>query len=367
MGRLGLSGIVLAAGYSSRMGACKALLQIDGASLLERTVRLFRETGVERIVVVTGARPEIRPFAETLNVTVVENPHFDSGMFSSVQTGIAEILKHPSATYILPVDIPLLRKKTLLSLQEHPLPAFSARIPTFGGRRGHPPLLGAEMLERVISWNEDGGLRGFLEAHGDSVSFVAVPDQGILIDADTPTHLERCRRLAETREQLPSKFECSALLDLAGTPRNVRRHCRLVARVAHELGRILEKNEPIDLHLLDRAARLHDIKKRSPDHAHSGAVFLRSFGFDGLAAVVAHHQDPSGTSVEEEVLSLADKLVRGDVVVSLDQRAQSLSQRFSDSKAIEAGQRRLSVARNTLDRIRSIAHLHGDTFSFDLS
>ena len=84
MGRLGLSGIVLAAGYSSRMGACKALLQIDGASLLERTVRLFRETGVERIVVVTGARPEIRPFAETLNVTVVENPHFDSGMFSSV-------------------------------------------------------------------------------------------------------------------------------------------------------------------------------------------------------------------------------------------------------------------------------------------
>ena len=117
------------------MGACKALLQIDGASLLERTVRLFRETGVERIVVVTGARPEIRPLAETLNVTVVENPHFDSGMFSSVQTGIAEILKHPSATYILPVDIPLLRKKTLLSLQEHPLPALSARIPTFGGRR----------------------------------------------------------------------------------------------------------------------------------------------------------------------------------------------------------------------------------------
>ncbi len=365
MERLKFSGIILAAGYSSRMGACKALLQINGASLLERAVRLFREICVERIVVVIGARPEIRPFAERLNVTVVENPNFDSGMFSSVQTGIAEVLKHPSATFILPVDIPLLRKQTLLSLQQPTFPAFSVRIPTFRGRPGHPPLLGADILRRVSSWSGDGGLRGFFEAHLDSVSYIAAADEGILIDADTPTHLERCRRLAGSRELLPSKAECSALCDLAGTPRNVRRHCRLVARVAHNLGRILEKNEPTDLRLLDRAARLHDIKKESLDHVHSGAAFLRGFGFDRLAAVVAHHQDPSGTSVEEEVLSLADKLVRGDVVVSLEQRERELFQRFSDSEAIAAAQRRLSVARKTLERIRSIARLQGEAPFFD--
>ena len=348
------------------MGACKALLPINGISLLERAVRLFRESGVERIVVVIGARPEIRPFAERLNVTVVENPNFDSGMFSSVQTGVAEILKHPSATFILPVDIPLLRKKTLLSLQELSMPALSVCIPTFKGRPGHPPLLGTDVLRRISSWKGDGGLRGFFKEHHNSVSFFYVPDEGILIDADTPTRLERCNRLADEREQLPSKSECSALFDLAGTSRRVRRHCRLVARVAHELGRILEKNEPIDQRLLDRAARLHDILKASPDHANSGAAFLHSFGFDGLADVVSHHQDPSGVSIEEDVLSLADKLVRGDAMVSLEQREQELSLRFSDSESIDAGRRKLSVARKTLDRIRSIARLHGDAFSFDM-
>ena len=366
MGKLSFAGIILAAGYSSRMGECKALLQINGVSLLERAVRLFRETSVDRIVVVIGARPEIRPFAERLNVTVVENPNFDSGMFSSVQTGIAEIMKRPSATFVLPVDIPLLRKHTLLSLQKSPFPAFSARIPIFGGNAGHPPLLGADIIEHVFSWSGDEGLRGFFKAHRDVVSYVACSDEGILIDADTPKHLERCRRLADKREQLPSKAECSALCDLAGTPRNVRRHCRIVARVAHELGRILEKNEQVDLRLLDRAARLHDIKKGNPDHARSGAAFLRGFGFDRLAVLVARHQDPSGTSVEEEVLSLADKLVRGDAVVSLGQRARELSQRFADSEAIAAGQRRLTTARKTLERIRAIARIHGDSFLFDI-
>ena len=49
------------------------------------------------------------------------------------------------------------------------------------------------------------------------------------------------------------------------------------------------------------------------------------------------------------------------------EREQELSLRFSDFESIDAGRRKLSVARKTLDRIRSIARLHGDAFSFDIS
>lgn len=48
-------GLVLAGGRSSRMGEDKAMLRIDGRSLLERTVRALRDAGAERVAI-SGTR-----------------------------------------------------------------------------------------------------------------------------------------------------------------------------------------------------------------------------------------------------------------------------------------------------------------------
>jgi len=49
-------GLILAGGLSSRMGQDKALMEIDGVSMLERTARLLRSMGAG-LVVVSGSRP----------------------------------------------------------------------------------------------------------------------------------------------------------------------------------------------------------------------------------------------------------------------------------------------------------------------
>jgi len=49
-------GLILAGGLSSRMGEDKALMEIDGLSMLERTTRILRSVGAERVIV-SGTRP----------------------------------------------------------------------------------------------------------------------------------------------------------------------------------------------------------------------------------------------------------------------------------------------------------------------
>lgn len=49
-------GLILAGGRSSRMGADKALMEIAGLSMLDRTARILRHMGAE-LVVVSGSRP----------------------------------------------------------------------------------------------------------------------------------------------------------------------------------------------------------------------------------------------------------------------------------------------------------------------
>jgi molybdopterin-guanine dinucleotide biosynthesis protein A len=55
-GRHVIVGLILAGGLSSRMGEDKALMEIDGVSMLERTARVLRSLGAG-MVAVSGSRP----------------------------------------------------------------------------------------------------------------------------------------------------------------------------------------------------------------------------------------------------------------------------------------------------------------------
>src|ERR1700743_2177416 len=86
--------IVLAAGASTRLGQPKQLLQISGESLLHRTVRLATGAGCTPVFVVLGFEAE-RMQRETadLDVRLVLNPEWPSGMGSSLRSGMEVLIK----------------------------------------------------------------------------------------------------------------------------------------------------------------------------------------------------------------------------------------------------------------------------------
>ena len=157
-----IAAIVLAAGYSSRMGEFKPLLPIGDTTILERVVTTFREADIRDIRVVIGHRSaELLPLVERLQVRPVLNERYNEGMFSSVIAAVSSLEENIEAFFLLPVDIPLvgdLRRITEALV-----------FPDEGSRREAAERLVARAttvqtaLGRDVSWDEAAQaiIRGF--------------------------------------------------------------------------------------------------------------------------------------------------------------------------------------------------------------
>lgn len=124
-------------------------------------------------------------------------------------------------------------------------------------------------------------------------------------------------------------------------------HSLEVARVALFISIELNKmGQNIDLRLVEAASLLHDLTKTEclktkEDHALTGSKLLREMGFERVGDIVAEHillsrhQDPFAVS-EEEVVNYADKRVKHDRIVSLNERFEDLCNRYGKNpKAFE--------------------------------
>ena len=103
-----VSGLVLAAGASSRLGQPKQLLPFGTTTMLGKVIAEARAATAldEVIVVLGGAAAEVRRQVDLAGATVVENPEFTTGCSSSYRTGLGAINPRAEAVAILLGDQP---------------------------------------------------------------------------------------------------------------------------------------------------------------------------------------------------------------------------------------------------------------------
>lgn len=354
----GLSAIILAAGLSSRMGELKALLPLGERTVLAHCVALFRDCGIEDVVVVTGHRAdEVGAAAEATGARIAFNPEYADGMFGSIRTGAGQLDPNCPGFFLLPVDIPLLRRGTvhLLARSFAETPALLS-YPVFAGRRGHPPLIHGECIPAILAEQApEGGLRTLLariEAEQPAqVREVQVADTTIHVDLDTPEDfLAGCLRF--DRRGWPTMAECEAILTrIHPMPVKGLAHGRAVAEVAVTLAAAINRhnNRRLDLELCRVCGWLHDLAKGHPDHETEGARWLEVLGFERAAAIVAAHKDLEWTPEmgigERELVHLADKLVRGSRLVRIEERFEEKLTLYRDNpQAVRAIRSRYRVA-----------------------
>jgi CTP:molybdopterin cytidylyltransferase MocA len=170
-------GVLLAAGAGRRAGGPKALrVDADGKSWLLRSIAVLCDGGCDAVIVVLGCQAARARdvmvksrIVEDPMITVVEAPDWEQGMGSSLRSGLLAARSASwRAVLVHLVDLPDVTAQVVRRLirQAPPGTESLARV-TYGGRPGHPVLIGRDHLDSIMaSLTGDSGGKGYLAHHG---------------------------------------------------------------------------------------------------------------------------------------------------------------------------------------------------------
>ncbi|MBO0912716.1 MAG: nucleotidyltransferase family protein [Acidobacteria bacterium] len=206
---MGIAGIILAAGESTRMGRDKALLawppprsvptiptvldatpRVQTGTLLSAAIQALARWS--ELVIVVGGRNEaaLRPVVYSRAAFLVLNPTPELGQFSSLQTGLNEVLNRGrDAAMITLVDRPPAQRPTHKTLVN----AFEGRdretwsvVPEFQGKHGHPILAAREMIEAFLRAPATSTAREVEHANKQHIAYISVNDPRVTMNLNTP-------------------------------------------------------------------------------------------------------------------------------------------------------------------------------------
>lgn len=176
--------VIAAAGMSSRMGAFKPLMKIGEITIIEQIIITFQRAGIDTIVVVTGNKAElVEKQVRHMGVSCILNEEYEhTQMLESAKIGLEYIQMQCDRVFFVPVDIPLFQVATVTKLLEREEMIVS---PCYRDKGGHPLLLDSQVIDDILEYQGENGLKGALRSKGRSFCRVEVDDPGILYDADT--------------------------------------------------------------------------------------------------------------------------------------------------------------------------------------
>lgn len=192
-----IEAVLLAAGYSSRMGELKSLLPLGDTTVIRRQADMLRKV-VDRTIVVTGYRADdVEKHLSGYDITVVHNPSYDEGMFTSVKAGIRALSPDIGDFLILPVDYPLITAELILRLlMAHSQSGAPVTYPSYQLRKGHPPVISAECIPKILDYSGNTGLKGALQPFHSFACYMETDDVRCVMDMDTPSDYQTILAMA---------------------------------------------------------------------------------------------------------------------------------------------------------------------------
>jgi molybdenum cofactor cytidylyltransferase len=179
-----VTGLVLAAGGSSRLGRPKQLLPYGGATLLDHTLGTARACGFDQLIcVIGGGAGEVRDGVDLSGAEIVENRVFGSGCSSSIAAALGAVDPRAGVLVLLLGDQPGVTPATVAALLEGRGDAPLAACAYEDGR-GHPLAFGRAVFADLAVLHGDKGVWKLMDRRADEVVDVPVPGR-VPLDVDT--------------------------------------------------------------------------------------------------------------------------------------------------------------------------------------
>lgn len=150
--------VILSGGNSERMNFPKCFLQFENKTLIEHLALIYCDAGISEPVIVLNSKfagnknPEaiknLKKFSK-----IIENTNPEKGRLHSIKLGLNE-LKDKKFCFIQNVDNPYVTVGLLQTMMENKS-EISYVSPSFGGKSGHPVLIGKKVIEEIIKTEND--------------------------------------------------------------------------------------------------------------------------------------------------------------------------------------------------------------------
>ena len=193
-----VTGLVLAAGGSTRLGAPKQLLTYKGATLLDHVLDTARACEFDQLIcVIGGSATEIREHVDLSNAEIVENPHFGEGCSSSIAAALQTVDARADVVVLMLADQPGVTADTVAALIKgrgaSPLAACA-----YEDGRGHPLAFDRSTFADLKRLHGDKGVWKLLDLRAGEVVDVPIPG---LTPRDVDTDEDYRALLAEPTQQ----------------------------------------------------------------------------------------------------------------------------------------------------------------------
>lgn len=179
-----VTGLVLAAGGSKRLGQPKQLLPYRGRPLLQSALDVATQAGFDQLVVtVGGSAEEVLAAVDTGVAEVVVNDEYGSGCSSSIAAALAVVDERSAGIVLMLGDQPEVEVRSIAALVAAASPAAMG-VCRYRDGRGHPFWLGRQSFADLAVLHGDKGVWKVLESERHDVFEVTV-DASVPLDVDT--------------------------------------------------------------------------------------------------------------------------------------------------------------------------------------
>lgn len=180
-----ITAIIMASGFSKRMGNNKLFLKINEETLIEHTIKIIKKSKVDNIIIIY-IDERIKDIAKNHNILSVYNNNAEKGQSESIKLGIKSSDENTEGYMFFVGDQPFLN----LGVTNEIIDKFKEKkekivIPLYEDKKGNPIIFPKFLKKELLEIKGDIGGREVIKNNLDIVNYIKFKDKYLGIDIDT--------------------------------------------------------------------------------------------------------------------------------------------------------------------------------------
>lgn len=171
-----ITGIIMASGFSNRMGRDKLILEINGIPIIERVIKVVKKSTIDEIILVYREE-RIKEIGIKNTIKTIYNDKAELGQSESIKIGIKNSSLNSEGFMFFVGDQPFINteiiNRLIMAFKEG---KYSIVVPEYNGKRGNPVIFSSKFKKELLEIKGDIGGRDIIKKRYNDVKIVSIND-----------------------------------------------------------------------------------------------------------------------------------------------------------------------------------------------